>query len=83
MIGPFMQSPVRNLQISSLGVVSKKAPGECRLIHYLSYPEGKSINDWILVKFCSVKYASLDQTIRMVRRCGTGALMAKTDIQSA
>lgn len=35
--GPFPKSPISNLQISSLGVVPKKKPGEYRLIHHLSF----------------------------------------------
>ena len=34
------------LQCSPLGLVPKKQPGEYRLIHHLSYPNGASINDF-------------------------------------
>lgn len=81
-IGPFTQLPIKNLQISPLGVVPKKTAGEYRLIHHLSYPAGSSVNDRIPEEFCSVKYATLDQAIHTVRSCGMGALMAKTDVQS-
>jgi hypothetical protein len=35
------------LQISPLGLVPKQKPGEHRVIHHLSYPDGLSINDGI------------------------------------
>ena len=41
-IGPFKDHPFENLQVSPLGLVPKKTPGEYRLIHHLSYPEGSS-----------------------------------------
>lgn len=75
-LGPFKQSLLKNLHISPLGVVPKRVSGEYRLIHHLSYPMGSSVNDRILAEFCSVKYISLDQVIRMVCGCGTGALSA-------
>ena len=45
--GPFTTRPLQNLQCSPLGLVPKKQPGEFRLIHHLSSPEGASINDFI------------------------------------
>lgn len=85
-LGPFSSLPLPNLQISPLGVVPKKAPGEFRLIHLLSYLSGGSVNDSIPQDLCSVRYASpayLYNAIRILRDCGLGALMAKTDIKSA
>lgn len=35
-VGSFTQSPIKNLQISPLGVMPKKAPVEYMLIHYPS-----------------------------------------------
>lgn len=35
--GPHVQLPLPNLQISPLGIVSKKAQGEFRLIHHLAF----------------------------------------------
>lgn len=69
--------------VSPLGLVPKKDPGQFRLIHHLSYPEGCSVNDGIDPAFCRVVYASFDTALKWVRRCGPGALMAKTDIESA
>ncbi|XP_071109378.1 uncharacterized protein [Haliotis cracherodii] len=93
MAGPFKDTPLDNLQVSPIGLVPKKQPGygqhlgkhaeEFRLIHHLSYPRGKSINDFIDTEACSVVYARFDEATQMVQQLGKGALLAKFDIQSA
>ncbi|XP_077775069.1 uncharacterized protein LOC144325502 [Podarcis muralis] len=83
MAGPFSTPPFPNLHVSPLGIVPKKAPGEFRLIHNLSHPRGTSVNDVIPPELCSVRYASLDHAIKMIRKFGPGALLAKCDIESA
>ncbi|XP_048251513.1 uncharacterized protein LOC125379287 [Haliotis rufescens] len=93
MAGPFKDTPLDNLQVSPIGLVPKKQPGygqhvgkhaeEFRLIHHLSYPRGKSINDFIDTEACSVVYARFDEATHMVLQLGKGALLAKFDIQSA
>ena len=81
--GPFPSVPLDNLQISPLGLVPKKTPNEFRVIHHLSYPYGKSINDGLDRQFCSVSYQSIDNAVQLLLKIGRGALMAKTDIDSA
>ncbi|XP_048252630.1 uncharacterized protein LOC124136488 [Haliotis rufescens] len=93
MASPFKDTPLDNLQVSPIGLVPKKQPGygqhlgkhaeEFRLIHHLSYPRGKSINDFIDTEACSVVYAKFDEATHMVQQLGKGALLAKFDIQSA
>lgn len=70
-----------NLVISPLGVVPKKAPGQFRLIHDLSYPENNSVNSQIPAVNSQVSYDSIDTVINLVKQFGSGALMAKCDIQ--
>ena len=41
-LGPFNYPPFSNLRVSPLGVIPKKAPGEFRMIHHLSFPYGDS-----------------------------------------
>lgn len=81
--GPFSAPPFPNLQVSPLGLVPKKAPGEFRLIHNLSYPEGNSINDHIPDHLCTVQYQSVDTAISLIQQLGPGAFLAKTDIENA
>lgn len=46
-VGPYDTPPFETFRVSPLGIVPKKLPGEFRLIHHLSYPEGLSVNDGI------------------------------------
>ena len=61
----------------------KKSPGEFRLIHHLSYPAGSSVNDGIPKELATVRYATIDDAIRLVKLLGKGCFLAKTDIKSA
>ncbi|KAE8597129.1 hypothetical protein XENTR_v10016363 [Xenopus tropicalis] len=83
MAGPFPSLPFPNLRISPLGVVPKKEPGKFRLIHYLSHPKGNSVNDGISKEAAAVSYVSFDRAVSLVRQAGRGALLAKSDIESA
>ena len=80
--GPFMTTPFENLGVSPLGIVPK-AQGEFRLIHYLSFPEGASVNNAILQELCTMHYISFDEAVHMVRKCGVGTEIVKCDIKSA
>ena len=75
--------PFPSFRVSPLGVVPKKAPGEFRLIHHLSYPRGSSVNDSIPPEFSSVYYATIGNAIHLIKTVGPGCLLAKTDIKNA
>lgn len=81
--GPFSSPPFTNLQVSPLGIVPKKNPGEFRMIHHLSYPKGSSINDHIPAQYCSVQYQSIDHAIAAIKQIGVGALLSKSDLENA
>ena len=81
--GPFDSPPLPNFRVSPLGVVPKKAPGEYRLIHHLSFPRGASVNDGISTEDTSVQYARVDDAVTMIKQLGQGCFLAKTDIKSA
>ncbi|CAJ0934229.1 unnamed protein product [Ranitomeya imitator] len=81
--GPFDSPPFFNLRVSPLGIVPKKESGKYRLIHHLSYPKGRSVNDGIPNDDTTVTYIPFDRAVEMVRKAGPGALMAKSDIESA
>ena len=49
--GPFNFKPFVDFHASPLGVVEKKTPGTYHLIHNLSSPKHKSINDSIPTEF--------------------------------
>lgn len=81
--GPFASPPFSNFVSSPLGVVPKKNPGEFRIIHHLSYPEGLSVNDFIPGDKSTVHYASIGNAISLIKSIGRGSFLAKTDIKSA
>ena len=82
-LGPFKEPPFSNLVLSPIGLVEKKSPGEYRLIHHLSYPDNKSINDGIPDEAASVQYTTVDDAITVIRSLGVACFMAKTDIRKA
>ena len=84
-LGPFdAPPPSDNFRISPLGVVPKKTPGEFRMIHHLSYPEGSSVNDFIPKEISAVQYATIQDAIRLIKQLPSSQVfMAKVDIESA
>ena len=83
MAGPFLSSPLKDLQCHPVGVVPKKYSSEWRTIYHLSYPEGDSINDHIPKEPYSLQYVRVDDAIRILQTLGPGSFMAKTDLKSA
>ena len=82
-LGPFTTPPFSNFRTSPLGIVPKKDPSEFRLIHHLSYPNDSSVNDFIPDFYSTVKYASVGDASKSIKRLGRGCLMAKTYVKSA
>ena len=81
--GFFQSPPLSPSWISPLGLVPKKVQGEFRLIHHLSFPTGFSVNDGISSDNTSVKYATIDEAIQLIKRAGPGCFLAKTDVKNA
>ena len=83
-IGPYDVAPgFYNYVISPLGVVPKKLPGEYRVIHHLSYPQGSSVNDSIPREFSAVSYSNIQDAISFIKSSPQTVFMAKLDIESA
>ena len=82
MAGPFAAPPFHSFCVSPLGLVPKKTPGDFRLIHHLSFPKGASVNDGIFAENTSVRYATVSDAIRLIKRVGQGCYLAKTDIKT-
>ena len=80
---PFNALPNPSLHINRFGLIPKSEPNQWRMIIDLSFPAGTSVNGFIPDVEVSVKYASVDDAIGFVIKCGLGALMAKFDIKSA
>ncbi|CAM4460001.1 unnamed protein product [Leuciscus chuanchicus] len=73
-------------QSSPIGIATRKYSGKKRLIIDLSSPHGShipSINSIIPAPDFSMKYASIDQAITLIRKAGHGARLSKADITSA
>ena len=82
--GPFDSSPFSQYIVSPLGLREKKAPGEYRVIHDLSFPyDDTSVNSSIPREFATIKYASISDAARHLVQFGRYAFMAKSDIKSA
>ena len=81
--GPFSFPPFDSFRVSPLGLVPKKTPGDFRLIHHLSFPNGSSVNDGISPEHTSVHYATVSDAIRLIKAAGHGCFLAKTDIKNA
>ena len=64
--GPFEKVPLSNFRSSPIGLVPKKMPGDYRLIHYLSWPQGSSVNDQIDPNIRTVKYSCFDDAVTIV-----------------
>jgi hypothetical protein len=60
--GPFISPPLKYFHVSPLGLVPKKQPGDFRMIHHLSFPNGTSVNDGIPDIETSVRYATWNFT---------------------
>ena len=83
-LGPYSALPdFPNFRLSPLGVVPKKSPGEYRVIHHLSYPEGNSVNDFIPHEFSSVHYATIQDAIAVIKKSPSTIYLGKVDIESA
>ena len=80
--GPFNHSPMPTLRISPIFLTTKNN-GNFRLIHNLFQPAENSVNDFIDSKFCSVRYSSIDDAVRLVKRIGHAGRLAKPDVKSA
>ena len=53
------------------------------MIQHLSYPVGSSVNDGIPRKLSMIHYATVDDAVSLIKKCGRGSALAKTDIKSA
>ena len=83
-IGPFDKGTIPLAQINRFGVIPKShQPHKWRLIVYLSYPRGNSMNDGVAKDLCSMVYVTIDDAISKILELGPEALLAKIDTKSA
>ena len=83
-LGPYDVPPTCvNYRISPLCVVPKNNPGEFRMIHHLSFPDGSSVNDFTPKEISSVQYATIQDAIDLIKDSPKPVYMAKVDVESA
>ena len=85
--GPFKEPPFQNFVGSPMGAFPKKrSMGKYRVIHDLSWPPGRSINDYILKEEFTLQYISIDDIASLVKvlhgKC-MGSYMSKIDLEDA
>lgn len=85
LFGPFTVPPFKEYVISPLGAIPKRGSSKVRLIHDLSFPPNKSVNDAIDSDEFSLSYTSIDDAIELINSFPTGSAihMAKLDLQDA
>jgi hypothetical protein len=88
LLGPFEPDaiPFPYTRVSPLGaIVKEKLDGSIkfRRIHDLSFPAGRSINDFIPSDYAPVEYGALRDVFDMIRSAGPGTPFATADIKSA
>ncbi|XP_065840188.1 uncharacterized protein [Oscarella lobularis] len=72
------------VHISPFGVLPKPhQPGRWRLIVDFSAPAAASLNDGIDSRWRSLRYASIDDAVDLVRLLGPECLLAKLDLRAA
>lgn len=49
----------------------------------LSSPVGRSVNDFIDPRECTVKYSSFDEAVLMIQNLGLTAMIGKMDVSNA
>ena len=80
--GPFVFPPFSPFHCSPLGAVPNK-DGSARVILDLSSPRRLAVNEGISHDLFSVKYASFDEAVDLVKLVGPSCFLGKLDIKHA
>ena len=84
LVGPILYSFRGFVHTSPIGLVPKgHASGKWRMIVDLSSPRAASVNSGIDEALCSLRYASLDNAIELIRHLGPGTELLKMDLKDA
>ena len=88
-IGPFKENPfISGIKSSPVNSLPKKDTSERRVILDLSFPKGKSVNDFVSKDFylgeqVELIYPKVDDFIQIIKQKGQGCLLFKTDLRRA
>lgn len=80
-VGLFDDFFLKDLRLLLVGMVLKKG-GLYRLIYYLFYFFGVSVNDFIDKKYCLVRYFFFDEVLNMFFKLGYEVLVVCLDIKN-
>ena len=80
--GPFQEPPFQPFHCSGMGIIPKQ-DGAWRVITHLSAPDGLSVNDHIDPEAVTLRYATIDDSIRIANQLGAGTLLAKIDLKKS
>ena len=84
LLGPVTPNLLPVVHVSPMGLVPKPhQPDKFRLIVDLSSPGDNSVNDGIPSDLCSLKYASIDDAVTMVKTLGRETMLVKIDLKEA
>ena len=83
--GPFNNSPFQNYVVSPLGAIPKRGTQKIRIIHDLSFPPSRSVNDAIDPEDFSLTYSSIDDATCLINEFASDeeVYLAKLDLQDA
>lgn len=79
-IGPFTRQPFTSFIGSPMGAFKKRSSQKFRLIQDLSWPAGKSVNDFIDKAENSLTYITVDTIVQGLQKSGIGSYIAKMDL---
>ena len=84
MLGPVDPGLAGSIQVNRFGLVPRGHESDkWRLIIYISFPGGSSVNDGIGPELCGLCYTSMDAACQRVLELGQGAVLAKFDVSGA
>lgn len=87
LLGPFDSIPFKSYRINPIGLAEHKYSKKKRLIVDMSAPhqdtDNPSLNSLIDKVTCSLKYVTIDDATRVIKRLGKDAWLMKTDITDA
>ena len=78
--GPFINPSFPTFRVSHIGLVPKK-DGNFRMMHNWPHPMHNSVNDFIDSELCAVRYANIDDAVKLVKRIGRNGKLAKADVK--
>lgn len=82
-LGPFNAPPTSGFMGNPLGAFTKKRSSKVRVIHDLSWPPERSVNDYISRDQFTLQYIKFDDIVSVVKNQGRNSFMAKLDLESA